>query len=117
MTTSLSSPSQDAMAHISLWAEILSSPEIDSESYSDLLDMLVKGRRREHLIKVIQYLACEAAALLEVQAELTGKSLSEVLSAEAAAKAMNELETVTPGRGSPSGVGTPGSEDYLSGGV
>lgn len=93
MSPKLSTPSEDAMAHISIWAEILSSEEIDEEAYTKVLDTLVQGRRREHLLKVIQYLSCEVAALLEVQAELTGKSLTEVVREEAAAKVLKEIAT------------------------
>lgn len=91
MSNQLSTPSQDAMAHISLWAGVLGEEDIDPEAFDKVLTLLVKGRRREHLIEVIKYLACEVAALLELQGELTGQSLEEVLSAEALAKARKEV--------------------------
>lgn len=81
----LSTPAEDAMAVTTLWAG-LEAEEVDEDDYLEKFGLLMKTRKREHLLKVIQYLAAGHVGVMNLYADETGRSRDEVVKTIALAK-------------------------------
>lgn len=81
----LSTPAEDAMALTTLWAG-LEADEVDEDDYFEKFDLLMKTRKREHLLQVIQYLAAGHVGIMHLYADETGRSRDEVVKRVALAK-------------------------------